>query len=58
MYHETHGAGDPVLLISSLGGSGVGWLFQVRDLSPRYHVSTFENRPVGGPLAFLAGVKT
>jgi len=36
----------------------VGWLFQVRDLSPRYHVSTFENRPVGGPLAFLAGVKT
>ena len=58
MHYETHGAGDPVLLISGLGGPGVGWLFRVRDLSPRYHVITFENRPVGGPLAFLAGVKT
>jgi hypothetical protein len=43
---------------SAASADGVGWLFQVRDLSPRYHVITFENRPVGGPLAFLAGVKT
>ena len=49
MHYETHGAGDPVLLISGLGGPGVGWLFQVRDLSPRYHVITFDNRGVGGP---------
>ncbi len=47
MHYETHGAGDPVLLISGLGGPGVGWLFQVRDLSPRYHVITFDNRGVG-----------
>jgi pimeloyl-ACP methyl ester carboxylesterase len=46
-HYETHGAGDPVLLISGLGGPGVGWLFQVRDLSPRYHVITFDNRGVG-----------
>ena len=46
-HYETHGAGDPVLLISGLGGPGVGWLFQVRDLSPRYQVITFDNRGVG-----------
>ena len=44
MHYETHGAGAPVLLISGLGGPGVGWLFQVRDLSPRHHVITFDNR--------------
>jgi pimeloyl-ACP methyl ester carboxylesterase len=47
MHYETYGAGDPVLLISGLGGPAVGWLFQVRDLSPRHHVITFDNRGVG-----------
>ncbi len=47
VHYETYGSGDPVLLISGLGGPAVGWLFQVRDLSPRHHVITFDNRGVG-----------
>ena len=47
VHYETYGAGDPVLLISGLGAPAVGWLLQVRDLSQRYHVITFDNRGVG-----------
>lgn len=47
VHYETYGAGDPVLLVSGLGGPAVNWLFQVRDLSPRYQVITFDNRGVG-----------
>lgn len=47
MHYETYGDGDPVLLVSGLGAPAVGWLFQVRDLSPRHHVITFDNRGVG-----------
>jgi pimeloyl-ACP methyl ester carboxylesterase len=46
-HYETHGAGDPVLLISGLGGPAVNWLFQIRDLSPRYRIITLDNRGVG-----------
>jgi pimeloyl-ACP methyl ester carboxylesterase len=58
VHYETYGAGDPVLLISGLGGAAAGWLYQVRDLSPRYTVITFDNRGVGEtdmPLALEYG---
>lgn len=47
VHYETYGAGDPVLLINGLGGPAVNWLYQVRDLSKRYRVITFDNRGVG-----------
>jgi pimeloyl-ACP methyl ester carboxylesterase len=47
VHYETYGAGDPLLMISGLGAPAIGWLFQVRDLSPHYHVVTFDNRGVG-----------
>ena len=47
MHYETYGAGDPVLLVSGLGGPAVGWLFRVRDLSQHCHVVAFDNRGVG-----------
>lgn len=47
VHYETQGAGDPVLLLSGLGGAAVNWLFQVRDLSARYRVITLDNRGVG-----------
>ncbi|HET8577067.1 MAG TPA: alpha/beta fold hydrolase [Methylomirabilota bacterium] len=47
VHYETYGAGDPVLLINGLGGPAVSWLYQVRDLSKRYRVITFDNRGVG-----------
>jgi pimeloyl-ACP methyl ester carboxylesterase len=36
-----------VILVSGLGAPAVGWLYQVRDLSPRYRVITLDNRGVG-----------
>ena len=46
-HYETYGQGDPLLLVSGLGGPAVGWLLQVKDLSPRYQVITLDNRGVG-----------
>lgn len=47
VHYEAYGAGDPLLLINGLGGPAVSWLYQVRDLSKRYRVITFDNRGVG-----------
>src|SRR5262249_47271166 len=47
LHYEVYGQGDPVLLISGLGGAAVGWLLQVKDLSARYQVITLDNRGVG-----------
>jgi pimeloyl-ACP methyl ester carboxylesterase len=47
LHYEVSGQGDPVLLISGLGGAAVGWLLQVKDLSARYQVITLDNRGVG-----------
>ena len=46
-HYEAYGQGDPVLLVSGLGGPAVGWLLQVKDLSARYQVITLDNRGVG-----------
>ena len=47
LHYEVYGQGDPVLLVSGLGGAAVGWLLQVKDLSARYQVITLDNRGVG-----------
>jgi 3-oxoadipate enol-lactonase len=47
VHYETYGAGDPVLLINGLSAPAVNWLYQVKGLSPRYRVVTFDNRGVG-----------
>src|SRR6266542_2777135 len=47
VHYEAYGAGYPMLLIYGLGGPAVSWLYQVRDLSTRYRVITFDNRGVG-----------
>jgi len=46
-HYEAYGQGDPVLLVSGLGGPAIGWLLQVKDLSARYRVITLDNRGVG-----------
>ena len=46
-HYEVYGQGDPLLLVSGLGGPAVGWLLQVKDLSARYQVITLDNRGVG-----------
>ncbi|MFQ5521314.1 MAG: alpha/beta fold hydrolase, partial [Candidatus Methylomirabilia bacterium] len=47
IHYETYGQGKPLLLINGLSAPAVGFLFQVRDLSPHYQVITFDNRGVG-----------
>ena len=47
LHYEVSGQGDPVLLVSGLGGAAIGWLLQVKDLSARYQVITLDNRGVG-----------
>lgn len=47
VHYDTHGEGDPVLLINGLSAPSVNWLFQVKGFSPRYRVVTFDNRGVG-----------
>lgn len=47
IHYQTDGQGEALLLINGLSAPAVGFLFQVRDLSPHYRVITFDNRGVG-----------
>jgi pimeloyl-ACP methyl ester carboxylesterase len=47
LWVEQEGAGDDVLFISGLADEGACWVDQVRGLSDRYRVTTFDNRGVG-----------
>jgi len=44
MYHEVHGEGRPLLLISGLGNDLSSWALQIPDLAKRYRVISFDNR--------------
>jgi 3-oxoadipate enol-lactonase len=47
LYWESHGTGDPVLLIHGLGLSGGAWWRTVDALSPTMRVITFDHRGIG-----------
>lgn len=44
LYHETAGAGAPVVLIAGLGADAHFWYKQVPALAPHFQVITFDNR--------------
>jgi 3-oxoadipate enol-lactonase len=48
MEYETHGRGDPLLLINGLGSDRSEWIFQVPGFAEHFLVITFDNRGVGG----------
>lgn len=47
IHYEIAGQGDPVLMINGLSAPAVNWALQVRALSARFRVVTFDNRGVG-----------
>ncbi len=47
IYYETHGAGNPLLLIMGLGGGSSLWWRQVAFFSGEYRVVVFDSRGVG-----------
>ena len=47
MYYETHGEGEPLLLIEGLGYSSWMWYKQIPELSKEYRVIVYDNRGVG-----------
>ncbi|KJS31483.1 MAG: hypothetical protein VR64_11900 [Desulfatitalea sp. BRH_c12] len=47
VYYESHGAGEPLIMIRGLGSNADHWYAQVPDLSGHYRVITFDNRGIG-----------
>ena len=47
IYYDTHGSGEPVLLVHGLGSSTLDWQPQVEALAPHYQVITFDVRGHG-----------
>jgi len=47
IYHESHGNGEPLLLIMGLGANATGWYAQIPALSKEYRVIAFDNRGAG-----------
>ncbi len=45
--YETHGRGEPLLLIAGLGATGEMWDNQVPLLAREFQVITFDNRGAG-----------
>jgi 3-oxoadipate enol-lactonase len=47
MYYETHGRGDPLVLLIGLGAGHLGWFFQVPVFKRQYRVVILDNRGAG-----------
>jgi len=47
LHWETHGSGDPVLLIMGLGSNAYGWHRAIPWLAERYETIAFDNRGTG-----------
>ena len=47
IYYETHGDGEPLVLIMGLGGGSSLWWRQVAFFSEEYHVVVYDSRGVG-----------
>jgi 3-oxoadipate enol-lactonase len=48
LYYESHGGGEPLLMIMGLGGSALGWEpALVADLARSFHTIVYDNRGTG-----------
>lgn len=47
MYYESHGEGEPLLLIAGTGSNSSQWGFMIPALSAKYRIVAFDNRDAG-----------
>jgi len=47
VYYESHGHGEPLILIRGLGSNADHWYAQLSDFSKHYRVIAFDNRGIG-----------
>lgn len=47
LYYETHGKGEPLVLIGGLASDHLGWEVVLPELSKHFRVITFDNRGAG-----------
>jgi 3-oxoadipate enol-lactonase len=47
LYFETHGAGEPLILIPGFASGAWSWFCQIQDLSKDFQVITFDPRGIG-----------
>ena len=47
VYYESHGQGEPLIMIRGLGSNADHWYAQLSDFSKHYRVITFDNRGIG-----------
>lgn len=47
IYYEDHGSGEPLILVSGLGGVGRYWAPQLPEFAARYRVITYDQRGTG-----------
>jgi pimeloyl-ACP methyl ester carboxylesterase len=47
LYYEIHGQGEPLLVISGLGGDIIGWGLQIQPWNKHFQVIVFDNRDAG-----------
>lgn len=47
LFYETHGAGDPVILIPGFASGAWNWFRQIDELSKNFKVITFDPRGIG-----------
>lgn len=47
VYYDEHGSGHPLVLLSGLGGTRLGWWKQIEPLSARYRLINMDHRDAG-----------
>lgn len=47
IHYESHGVGEPLLLIQGLGANATGWAMQIPEFSRKFRVVIFDNRGAG-----------
>ena len=53
LYYESHGSGEPLLLVPGLGGVGASFFKQIPELAKHYRVIVHDHPDALSPLAVM-----